>query len=100
MTVIIDEQPGRPAVWFYITPGDERDAAAVGYPAYLAEHVGELDRVTTAIAGERQLDWDEALQILDHYAITDVSLLAAETIAIAAAVKTTHDRITQEQAAA
>jgi len=97
VTVILEQHPGRPAVWYYITPGEERDAAAIGHSNYLTENAGELDRVGIAVKGQRDLDWDEALQILDHYAITDVSLLAAETIAIAAAVIATHDRITKEQ---
>jgi hypothetical protein len=46
------------------------------------------------------LDWDEAIQILDHYDCDDISMIEPETYAVAAAIRTQRTRINHEQAAA
>ena len=99
MTVIVDEQPGRPTIWWSVTPGDEREAGN-HQGLYLETHVGQLDQVGLSVAGERDLDWDEAISIVDHYDIADPSLVRTETLAIAAALISMTNQITTEQAAA
>jgi len=99
MTVILDSKPGRPSTWFYITAGDEREAGD-HHGLYLDTHVGQLDTVGLTVKGERQLDWTEALQILDHYEISDVETVADETFAIAAAITAQRNRTATERPAA
>ena len=99
MTVLFDQQQGRPSVWWFITPGEEQLCAED--PAdYLTSHAGQLDQVGIPEPDERFLDWDEAIQILDFYDCDDPSLIAAETFAIAAAVRTHLTRINHEIEAA
>jgi hypothetical protein len=92
MTVIFDFQPGRPSVWFFVTPGDEK-TCATDPDDYLTSHAGQLDQVGIPLPGERFLDWDEAIQILDHYDCDDISMIEPETYAVAAAIRTQRTRI-------